>query len=148
MTAVEEAEEFYERVLEGTEHSKTITLEHASGAELPDVKMTPVSKAEIGEAVSDMPDELFEAAEGEDVDPEEAEELAREAGASASINKAVVEGFEDLCEKSLEHPGLSPSQMEQIIGDLSFQNLFELGSEVLSMSIEESGDVEGFREQS
>lgn len=146
--AQEDADDFYERVLEGPEHSKDIVLPHASGAELHDVSMTVVPKEEIADAIGDMPDELFEAAEEGDVDPEEAEEIARERGSSAAIDRNVVEGFEKLCEKSLEHPGLSQSQMKQIIKEQSFQGLFELGSEVLNYSIENSGDVEGFREQS
>lgn len=143
-----EAHDFYERVLEGPEHSKEIVLPHASGAELHDVSMTVVPKEEIADAIGDMPDELFEAAEEGDVNPEEAEEMARERGSSAAINRNVVEGFEELCENSLEHTGLSQSQMKQIIREQSFQGLFELGSEVLNYSIENSGDVEGFREQS
>jgi hypothetical protein len=150
MAQKEEAEEFYERVLGGSDYSKTITLEHNSGAELEDVQMTAVSKGDIGDAVSDMPDEMFEAAEDEDVSAEEAQELAEEqaSGGAGAINKQVVQGFEELCNKSLEHPQLSPSQMEQIVGELNFETLFELGSEILSVSIEESGDVQGFREQS
>ena len=151
MAQKEEAEEFYERVLGGSDYSKTITLEHNSGAELEDVQMTAVSKGEIGDAVGDMPDEMFEAAEDEDVSAEEAQELAEEqasGGGASAINKEVVEGFEELCNKSLKHPSLSPSQMEQIVAELNFQTLFELGSEILSVSIEESGDVQGFREQS
>lgn len=143
----EAPDDFYERVLEGPDNSKTIVLPHKTGAELHDVKMTAVEKKEIADAIGDMPDELFEAAEEGDVDPEEAEEMARQHGNTAAIDGSVIEGFENLCIESLEHAALSKSQMKQIVSEQSFQGLFQLGSEVLNFSIENSGDIEGFREQ-
>lgn len=147
MAQEENPDDFYERVLNSSKNTKQIILPHKSGAELT-VTLTAVPKAEIADAIGDMPDELFEAAESGDVDAEEAEEMAREQGNSAAIDRSVVEGFETLCTKSLEHDGLSESQMKQIIKAQTFEGLFELGSEVLNFSIENSGDVEGFREQS
>lgn len=148
MSTNDNAEEFYERLLEGTEHSKTITLEHTTGDTLNNVELTVVDKKNIADAVEDMPDELFEATEDEDVDADEAEEIARQTGQSAAISEEVVTGFEDLCGYSLEHPSLSDSQMRQIIEELDFTTLFELGTEILNFSVENSGDVKGFREQS
>lgn len=140
---------FHDRVLEGEDEYKTITLEAHDGGELDNVEMHVVSKGEITQAIEQMPNEVFDAvdADAEDLSAEEAEEIAQEQG-GAQVTEGMFDAFESLCEQSLSHSGLSNVQMELIIEEFAFEMVFELGSEVLTFSLENSGSIEGFREQS
>lgn len=141
--------EFHDRVISGSDRYKTITLSAQDGAELEDVEMHPVSKAELTRAIEAMPQEVFEGidAEDEDITAEEAEELAAQQG-EAQVTEDMYEAFERLCTQSLKHEGLSKTQMELIVEEFSFEVVFELGSEILNFSLEESGVVRDFRVQS
>lgn len=149
MSDAVDPQEFHDRVIEGTDGFRTITLSAQDGAELENVEMHPVSKGTLTQAIEAMPDSVFEAVEDadEDMSAEEAEELAQQQG-GAQVTEDMYWAFEKLCEESLEHEGLSKTQMELIIGEFAFDVVFELGSEVLTFSIEESGNVRDFREQS
>jgi len=150
MTQEVDAEEFYDRTIKGTGASKEIEFERDDGALLTGVELHVVSKEDLAEAISSMPEELFQAvdAEEEDIDPEEAEEMAREAGGTTQVSPEMVEAFENLCSNSLHHDGLSTTQMRDIIEDFGFEMLFELGSEVLTYSLENGGAVQSFHERS
>jgi hypothetical protein len=143
----EEALDFYERITEGTNRTKSITLEHNSGAALEDVSMSPVDKVKLASIIERLPEELFESVEGAE-DAEEAEEEFEDAGNSMSaVTEDTVEAFEDLCKAALTHSGLTKPQMHQIVSELNFETLFELGTEIINMSVEETGSIKGFREQ-
>lgn len=140
----ETAMEFYERVVEGTKQTKTISLVHGSGSTLEGVKMHPVDKRQLADAISRLPEDIFEAAEEADgADTEE--EL--EGISLNSVDGDTIAAFEDLCTESLDHPDLAPIQMEEIIGELAFEPLFELGSQIIDMSVDESDAVKDFQEQ-
>lgn len=140
----ETAMEFYERVVEGTKQTKEISLEHGSGSTLDDVKMHPVDKRHLANAISRLPDEIFEAAERaeENQSEEELDEMSLN-----NIDGETIEAFEDLCIESLSHSDLAPIQMQEIIQKLSFEVLFELGSQIIDMSVDESDAVKDFHEQ-
>lgn len=145
----EQANEFYERIVEGTDYEKTIELEHSSGAKLEDVKMSPVDKQTLAFTVQNLPDDLFDAVE-EANSPEEAEEMMEESDKNLSIDamgEETVDAFERLVGESLSHPELTSTQMNQIVGELDFNILFELGGDVIDMSFAEGGAVRDFREQ-
>lgn len=141
-------QEFHDRVIEGADSHRLITLSAQDGAELENVQMHPVPKHVLTQAIEAMPDSVFEAVEdqGEDISPEEAEELAEQQG-GAQVTEEMYWAFENLCKQSLLHEGLSETQMELVIGEFAFDIIFELGSEILTYSIEESGNVKDFREQ-
>lgn len=144
----EEAQEFFDRVTSGTKHYKSIELEHKSGAALSDVELHPVDKAELGSVVERLPEAMFAAAEGAE-NPEEAEEKLEESDELSGLdamNEDTISAFEDLCKMSLKHEDLAPPQMKQIVAELSIEVLFELGTEIIQMSVEDTGDVQGFRE--
>jgi len=141
----ETAIDFYERVTQGVSRTRTITLEHSSGATLDGVKMSPVSKRLLASVIERLPQEMFEAAQGYEGDNPE-EDLADEQLSLATINADTVTAFEDLCKASLDHPDLAPPQMNSIINNLNFEVLFELGSEIMDMSIEDDNAVRDFQE--
>lgn len=142
------ANDFYERIVEGTDYEKEITLTHGSGAELEGVIMTPVSKRVLANVVNKLPDDMFDAVEEAD-SPDEAEEMLEESGEDlslSSLNEDTVEAFEELCQESLSHPDLTNTQMNQIIEALDFEMLFTLGGEVMDISFAEGNAIKDFRE--
>jgi hypothetical protein len=143
----EQALDFYQRVTEGTKQYETISLEHNSGSTLTDVKMHPIDKTELAGVIERLPDEMFEAVEDAE-DAEEAEEQIEEQGGGlGAVTGDTVEAFEDLCKKSLNHPELTKPQMDHIVEELNFEVLFELGTEIIDMSSEETGSVRSFQKQ-
>jgi hypothetical protein len=143
----EEALDFYKRVTEGKKRFQTIDLEHQSGSTLTDVKMHPVDKRTLAGIIEKLPDEMFDAVD-EAEDPEEAEEqLEEEGGSLNAVNGDTVDAFEELCKDSLTHPELTKPQMHQILEELSFEVLFELGTEIINMSSEQTGAIRGFQKQ-
>lgn len=140
----EEALEFFDRVTGGKDIHKKISLEHSSGATLSGVEIHPVGKTDLASAIQRMPDEMFESVEGAE-DAEEAEERLEESGGSMSaVNEETVQAFEDLVSESLNHPELTKPQMKHISEELNFETLFELGTEIINMSVEETGSIRSF----
>lgn len=149
MTEEVDPEEFYDRTIKGSGQYKEIELERQDGALLSGVELHVVSKEDLAEAISSMPEDLFQAVEDEeDLDPEEAEQMAREAGGTTQVSPEMVEAFENLCVESLHHDALARTQMRDIVEDFGFEMLFELGSEVLTYSLENGGSVQSFHERS
>lgn len=143
----ESALDFYKRLTQGTEQYKTIELEHETGATLKGVKMYAIDKQTLAGVIERLPDEMFEAVEGaEDADAAE-DDLEEQGGDLAAVTKETVSAFEDLVAESLQHDELTPAQMKHISEELNFETLFELGTEIINMSVEDTGDIRGFREQ-
>jgi hypothetical protein len=143
----EQALDFYDRIVSGKDGYNTISLEHSSGAVLEDVQMHPVSKRVLAGVIERLPEELFESVEGAE-DPEEAEEEFEDGGGNINaVTESTVEAFEDLCAESLSHEELTSTHMKEIIAELNFEVLFELGTEIINMSIEDTGGVKDFQKQ-
>lgn len=143
----ESALDFYKRLTQGTEQYKTIELEHETGATLKDVKMYAIDKQTLAGVIERLPDQMFEAVEGAE-DAEDAEDdLEDRGGDLAAVTEDTVDAFEDLVAESLDHEELTPAQMNHIAEELNFETLFELGTEIINMSVEDTGDIRGFREQ-
>jgi len=143
----EDALDFYKRITSGTKSYETIEIEDQSGAVLSGVEMHPVDKKRLAGVISELPDEMFDAVD-EAEDPEEAEEELEESGGSLNaVNENTIEAFEEICADSLVHPELTSSQIGKIVSELSFEVLFELGTEIINMSSEQTGSVQGFRKQ-
>jgi len=144
------ANDFYERLVEGTDYEETIELTHGSGAKLTKVKMAPVNKRVLANVINKLPEEMFDAVEGAE-SPEEAEEMLEEGeGGSMSLQSMssdTVEAFEDLLSASLSHEELTQTQMDQIIENLDFSALFELGGQVMDMSFSDGNAIKDFRVQ-
>lgn len=143
----EEALDFYKRITEGKKNYETISLTHTSGSTLEGVRMRPVDKRTLAGVIEKLPDEMFAAVEDAE-DPEAAEEqLEEEGGSLNAVTGDTVEAFETLCKSSLDHPELTKPQMDNIVGELNFEVLFELGTEIINMSSEKTGAVRGFQKQ-
>jgi hypothetical protein len=143
----EEALDFYQRITEGTKRYQTISLTHSSGSTLEDVRMHPVDKKKLASVIQKLPDEMFDAVEDAE-DAEDAEEQLEEAGGSLhAVNENTVEAFDELCKASLSHGKLTKPQMQHIVEELNFETLFDVGTEIINMSSEETGAIRGFQKQ-
>lgn len=144
----EDALEFFERVTGGTDRYETIDLEHQSGATLSGVEMHPVDKGVLADTMSALPDEMFDAVEEAD-DANEAEETIEEDTELTmnAISRDVVEAFENIVGESLRHPDLAPPQMRSVAEELSFEMLFNLGVQIMEMSMERDGAIQDFHER-
>lgn len=145
----EEALAFFDGIVNGQNkvHKKTSFKDSGTGLVLEDVEIHPVSKGALASTVSALPEELFAAVDSAET-PEEAEKLAEESGTNISaMSDKTVDAFEDLLKESLRHEHLTQHQMEKIVEELSFEKLFELGSQVIDISFEHSGRIKDFHEQ-
>jgi len=135
---------FYDRIVEGKDRTNVISLEHSSGDTLEDIEMHPVSKRVLASVIQRLPEAMFDAVDEAD-DPDQAEEELEDRGMSTqAVTEQTVSAFEDLCAESLVHPELTNHQMERIIESLGFEVLFSLGSEIIEMSFDNSGEIKDF----
>lgn len=142
----QEAMEFYDKVVGGTKNHKTIALQGPDGSTLEGVEMHIVNKRTLADVINRLPDELFEAVDEAD-NPEEAEQMAEEQNAMSGVSRETVEAFEDLCKESLRHPELPADLMGDLVHEYSFGVLFQLGTEIINMSAEDTGAIEDFHER-
>ena len=140
-----EAMDFYQRIVEGKKSGTEISLQIESGHTLTDVVMSPIDKKTLAGVIERLPEEMFEAVDEAEGDAEEAQESME--GDLSAVTEDTVEAFEDLLKKSLSHPKLTNSQMADIINALNFEMLFELGTKVIDMSVEQTGEIQDFHEQ-
>jgi hypothetical protein len=140
-----DAMDFYQRIVQGTKKTRTIELEHDDGYTLTGVEMHPIDKKTLAGVIERLPEEMFEAVEDAEGDPEEAQEEMD--GDLSAVTEDTVEAFEDLLHNALDHPDLTTSQIRQIVNALNFELLFELGTEVIDMSVEETGEIQSFHER-
>ena len=142
-----QALDFYERITQGTAQYKTISLEHKSGATLNDVELHPIDKQTLAGVIERLPSSMFEAVEGAE-DADEAEDEYEEAGGNLdAVTEGTVDAFNDLIFESIDHNKLTNPQLRHIVDELDFETLFELGTEVINMSVEDTGSIRGFQEQ-
>jgi len=143
----EDALDFYKRITEGTQGYEKISIEHKSGAVLEGVEMHPVDKKELAGVISELPDEMFDAVD-DAADAEEAEEQLEESGTSLNaVNEDTITAFEKICARSLKHEHYTNTQIKTIVSELDFGVLFELGTEIINMSSEDTGAIRGFQKQ-
>jgi hypothetical protein len=143
----QDALDFYKNITQGTKRYEEISLTDSTGRTLAGVKMHPVDKKVLANIIEQLPDEMFDAVD-EAEDPEAAEErLEEEGGSLSAVTGDTVDAFEKLCIESLSHPELTPPQMESIVKELNFEVLFELGTEIINMSSEDTGAIRSFQKQ-
>jgi len=144
-----DAMEFFDEVVGGEDgpHAPSqeteYVLEAQNGRELT-VTLKPVDRKFAIDKLNDLPDELLELF-SEVEDPEEAQRQAEEAGALAGLSGSAIKAFEELCAESMSHPKLTTTHMEQVAKELDLEVLFEMGSQVVEMSLEDDGAISGFR---
>ena len=138
--------QFYEDVV-GGEHTSEVKqkfeLEAANGRTIV-VGLKRVDRKYTIDQLNKLPDEMLEmfaeAEDPEELDEEEASE------AMSSLSGDAIEAFENLCQKGLEHPELTDHHFEGMVGELDLEILFELGAQVIEISLEDGGKITGFRE--
>lgn len=137
-----DAMDFYKRVTESKNESREFTLVHDSNAELT-VTLTVVNRKLLLDEINRLPDEMLETlSEAEDED--DAQEMAQERNMLSNVNGDTILAFENICVDSMEHDELTTHHFEEIVADLDFETLFEIGSEVIEMSFEETGSIKDF----
>lgn len=137
--------EFYKRVTESENETREYTLEHQSGAELT-VELTLVNRKTLLDEINRLPDEMLETlSEAEDED--EAQEMAEERNMLSNVTGDTILAFENICVDSLNDPDgkLTSHNFEELVAELDFETLFEMGSEIIEMSFEESGSIKDFQ---
>jgi len=144
------ANEFYERIVEGTDYEKKITLKLDSGHTLEGVEIYPVNKQNLADVIQSLPSDMFDAVEEAD-SAEEAEKMLEEEDADTAsldaMSSETVDAFEKICKDSLDHEDLTTSQMNRIVEELDFSLLFDIGGQVIDMSFSEGGAIKDFQEQ-
>ena len=142
-----EAVEFFDEMVndsQGTAREEYV-LESESGREL-SIHITQLDRAYVIDKLSELPDEMLQ--QMEDVDnPEDLnEEDAMEATSGmGGISGDAIRAFEELCAEGMDHPDLDSIQFKSIANELSLEVLFEIGSIIIELSLEEDGRITGFR---
>ena len=149
----EDALDFYDEVVGGEDgpnsppsKTKQYTLEAANGRELT-VDITPLDRKFVIDQLNKLPKELLKLFSGSD-SPEEAQEQAEAADALSGLSGDAIGAFEELCAKSMDHPELTEHHFVGLAEQLDLEILFEIGAHIIEMSLEDDGQIKGFREQS
>ena len=142
---------FYEDVVggeEGVDNTEQVeyVLEAANGREL-ELILTELDRKFVIDKLNSLPDEMLEMFSAVD-DPEEAQRRAEEQNALTGLSGDAIGAFEDLCAESMEHGELTQHHFDDMVTELDLEVLFEMGSEIIEMSLSDSGKITGFRERS
>jgi hypothetical protein len=143
MTEVD-AMEFYKRVAESDRSEAEYTIEHESNAQVT-VTLTVVDRKTLLDEIARLPDEMLDMLTEAD-DEDEAKELAEEQNMLTGVNGDTILAFENICAESIQHEEWTSHNVEDIVRELAFEVLFEIGSKVIEMSFEESGSIKDFHE--
>jgi len=147
----EDALEFFEEVVGGEEgphaaparrEKKKITADN--GRELT-IDLVPVDRKDAIDQLRKLPDELLEMFDEVD-DPEEVQEEASAANALKGLSGEAIQAFEEICVMGMDHPELTEHHFEGIVQELSLEVLFEMGSVIIDISLQDSGKITGFRD--
>jgi hypothetical protein len=143
-----EAIQFYEDVVGGENHAETdrkeFVLEAANNRDL-EIYLERLDRKYVIDQLNKLPDEMLEmfaeAEDPEDIDEEEATQ------ALSGLSGDAIEAFENICQKSMNHAQLTDHHFEEMVTELDLEVLFEMGSRVIEMSLDEGGKITGFRER-
>lgn len=147
-----DAMQFYEEVV-GDDNSKStqkqkFVLEASNGRELT-VLLKPADRKYVIDKLNQLPDEMLEMFEKVD-DVEDVEDLEEEADVGTvlgGLSGDAIQAFEDLCAEGMSHHKLTQHHFEQMVNELDLEVLFEMGSVIIEMSLEDDGRITGFRKQ-
>jgi hypothetical protein len=145
-----DAIEFYDEVVgEQTgphtpDETKEFVLEARNKRELT-VTLEPVDRKAIIDELNNLPDEMLDMFSEAD-DPEEAQEEAEATDALGGLSGDAIHSFENICAAGMNHGKLTQHHFDDMVEELSLEVLFEMGSNVIEMSLEDDGNISGFRE--
>lgn len=136
--------DFYDRVTSNTKQSEEYTLVHDSGAEFT-LELEEVNRKFVLDEINRLPDGMLEALSEAD-DEDEAQEMAEERNMLTNVNGNTILAFENICVESMNDPSgeLTSHQFEDIVQNLSFEALFEMGSIIIENSIGDTGSIKDF----
>lgn len=139
--------EFYQRAVGGEDDdpvTKKYVLKHESNAEIT-VDLHVVERKTLLDEINRLPDEMMEMLSQAD-DEEEAQEMAEEQNMLSGVNGQTIMAFEHICIESMDHDDLTRHHFEELVTELDFEVLFEIGARVIELSFEEQGSIKDFRE--
>ena len=141
---------FYEDVVggeEGVDNTEQVeyVLEAENGREL-ELYLKEIDRKFVIDKLASLPDEMLEMFSEVD-DPDEAQRRAEEQNALTGLSGDAVGAFEELCAESMEHGELTQHHFDDMVTEFDLEVLFEMGSEIIEMSLGNSGKITGFREQ-
>lgn len=143
-----DALQFYEDVVgsddpHATQIQKEFALQATSGRELT-VGLIRVDRKFVIDQLGSLPDEMLEMfAEADDPEALDEEEAT---DAMGGLSGDAIAAFEELCQAGMEHPELTDTQFENMVGELDLEVLFEIGAQIIEISLEDGGKITGFRE--
>ena len=145
-----DALDFYDDVVGGNDgatvdQSVEYVLEAANGRELT-VTLEPIDRKFVIDQLNKLPSEMLELFSEVD-DPDEAQEMAEEQNALSGLSGEAIGAFEDICAESMEHGKLTQHHFDDLVQELSLEVVFEMGAEVIEMSLDDDGAITGFRER-
>jgi len=142
-----EAVSFFDEMVndkQGTVREKYV-LESESGHEI-EVFIKQLDRAYVIDKLGELPDEMLQQMEDvenpEDLDEEDAMQAT---GGMGGLSGDAIRAFEELCAEGLDHGDLTTHQFKKIAHELSLEVLFEIGSIIIELSLEEDGRITGFR---
>jgi hypothetical protein len=130
-----EAIDFYNEVMDSEEQTKEYTLEHERGYELT-VELSSANRKDVLDEINKLPDEMLAAiSEAEEGDEKE---VAEEQNMLANVDGSTVEAFESICAMGMQHDELTSHHFEDMAEKLDFEVLFEMGAQIIELSLDES----------
>lgn len=135
--------EFYQEVTGSSKNSEDYVIGHESNAEM-EVTLTEVDRKKVLDELTRLPDEMLETL-SEAEDEEQAQELAEEEGMISGVTGDTILAFENICTMGLENDKLTSDHFDDIVKELDFEVLFEMGSIIVDMSIGDTGSIKDFR---
>lgn len=107
--------------------------------------LVPCDRKFVIDQLNKLPDELLDLLSEVD-DPEEAQARADEANALTGLSGQAIDAFEQLCAKGMQHEEYTEHHYKRLVKELDLEILFEMGSMIIEMSLEDTGKITGFRE--
>ncbi len=142
-----EAVSFFDEMVNDTPSTarETYVLESETGHELT-VYIKQLDRAYVIDKLAELPDEMLQQMEDVD-DPEnmDEEDAIEATNGLGGLSGDAIRAFEELCAEGMDHSDLTTHQFERIVGELSLEVLFEIGSIIIELSLEEDGRITGFR---
>jgi hypothetical protein len=145
-----DALDFYDEVVgNDTPHAQggsvEYTLSASSGHEFT-LELQELDRKVVIDKLSELPDEMIDMFDGAET-AEEAQQRAENQNALTGLSGDAIRAFEEICALSMTHEQLTEHHLKDMAEELELETLFEMGSEIIEISLENDGRIEGFRKQ-
>lgn len=137
---------FYNDVMDSETEVRERVIENDTGARIK-VELHEVDRKKLLDQINKLPDEMLQTLSEAD-DEDEAEEMAEEQNMLSSVDGSTIAAFENICALSMDDPNgkLTPHHFEDLVTKLDFDVLFNMGAEVIEISLGDTGKIKHFHE--